>query len=140
VQAAKPTTLHALAQAIFAPYELESGEKRFSVDGPDLPIAGASLTSIALLLHESTTNAVKYGALSTPTGRIELKWRVEADDIVLSWRELGGPRVRTPHQVDAFGRKLAQAAITQLGGRFSQSWNPDGLRMSVVIPLCGFAS
>jgi PAS domain S-box-containing protein len=130
------TTLRALADAILSPYQHEGS---FSVAGPDLSIGGPSLTNVALILHETATNAVKYGALSSPTGRIEVKWRIEDDDLLLSWRESGGPRVSKPDEPDGFGTTLAHAAVAQLGGQLSRDWNPDGLCIALVIPLSSLA-
>ena len=47
--------------------------------------------SMALLLHEIATNAAKYGALSSQNGRVDVSWLVEKDELVLTWRERGGP-------------------------------------------------
>ena len=61
------TTLHALMQTILSPHDgrTDDGRPRVVISGPDIPIAGSSVTSLALLLHEFATNAAKYGALST---------------------------------------------------------------------------
>jgi PAS domain S-box-containing protein len=135
----KQTTLRELAAAILSPYgRRDGGRMRFSLEGPDLPVAGASLTSLALLLHEFATNAVKYGALSGPDGQIDIDWRVDGDDLHFAWRESGGPEVKTHGDAEGFGSSLAHAATSQLGGRISREWNPGGLAISLVIPLQGF--
>src|SRR3546814_21198035 len=65
------TTLFSLLEAIVAPHELADERKRIFVKGTDLPVGGGAFTSVALLLHELATNAAKYGALSTPDGRLD---------------------------------------------------------------------
>jgi PAS domain S-box-containing protein len=131
------TTLRALSDAILSPYQHEGS---FSIEGPDLSIGGPSLTNFALILHETATNAVKYGALSSPTGRIEVTWRIEDGDLLLSWRESGGPRVSKPDEPEGFGTTLADAAVAQLSGRLSRDWNPDGLCIALVIPVSSLAA
>jgi PAS domain S-box-containing protein len=132
----RTTTLRALADAVLSPYQHEGS---LSIEGPDLSIGGPSLTNFALVLHETATNAVKYGALSSPTGRIEVKWRIEDEDLLLSWRESGGPKVSKSDKPDGFGTTLAHAAVAQLGGRLSRDWNPDGLCIALVIPVSSLA-
>src|SRR4029077_15481461 len=67
------TTLQALVRTILSPYADGSSEReRVSISGPDVPIAGSAVTSLALLLHEFATNAAKYGALACASGRIRL--------------------------------------------------------------------
>jgi PAS domain S-box-containing protein len=137
--AEKHATLGELADAILSPYgRNDGGRKRFSLEGPELPIAGGSLTCFALLLHEFATNAVKHGALSRPEGQIDIEWRVSGEELHLAWRESGGPAVTTHGEAEGFGSSLAQAATSQLGGRISRDWNPGGLAISLVIPLKGF--
>jgi two-component sensor histidine kinase len=91
-------------------------------------------TDLALLLHEFATNAAKYGALSTPTGRINIGCS-EADGLIaLEWTESGGPRIDEVPTERGFGSKLAEATVVgRLGGQLAQRWNSDGLtiRLSV---------
>src|SRR3546814_2073164 len=73
------TTLFSLLEAIVAPHELADERKRIFVKGTDLPVGGGAFTSVALLLHELATNAAKYGALSTPDGRLDVTVSVQDD-------------------------------------------------------------
>ena len=129
-------TLHSLIQTIVAPYD-EGGEQsraRVVVSGPDVPLADGSVTSFALLLHEFATNAAKYGALATPTGRIIIECSEENDQFVLTWTEQGGPPVEHEGAGEGFGSLLARATIeNQLDGAMSREWKRDGLiiRLSV---------
>jgi len=81
--------------------------------------------SIALLLHEIATNAAKYGALSSPNGRVDVHWSVEKDELLLAWRERGGPPLGGLPDTEGFGSLLARLTVTgQLAGKISRDWNP----------------
>ena len=130
------TTLHALIRTILGPYEGQTveGRARVAVVGADIPVGGASVTSLALLLHEFATNAAKYGALSAPTGHIDIDCSEDDGQFILTWTEHGGPPVN--HQTDAegFGTFLARATVQgQLSGEITRDWKPEGLaiRLSV---------
>lgn len=126
----RATTLHALIETILSPYGSEAGddEKRVTVGGADVPISGASVTAFALLLHEFATNAAKYGALSTPEGRVHIECAEEGDRFVLVWREDGGPPIGQRGEEEGFGSLLARATIEgPLGGTLSREWLPGGL-------------
>jgi two-component sensor histidine kinase len=110
---AQPTTLHTLIRTIVAPYDHRTDEigSRLAVSGPDIPIAAPCVTGFALLLHEFATNAAKYGALSTATGRIELDCCEDDGGYVLAWREQGGPRIDDRIGDEGFGSHLARAIV-----------------------------
>jgi PAS domain S-box-containing protein len=136
---AEPATmLHALLRTIVSPYDAQEAPEaaRISVDGPDIEITGTAVTSFALLLHEFTTNAAKYGALSVPTGRITVECFEEGPRFVLKWQEQGGPPVDAEAGTgsEGFGSLLARATVKgQLGGEILREWKPEGLtiRLSV---------
>jgi two-component sensor histidine kinase len=69
---------------------------RISPEGPTLRLKAATAQAIGLALHELATNAGKYGALSTETGRVDVRWGVGDGDFTLSWTESGGPPVTPP--------------------------------------------
>jgi PAS domain S-box-containing protein len=130
------TTLHALIETILSPHDglTDDGRPRLTISGPDLPIAGSSVTSFALLLHEFATNAAKYGALSTPHGAIAIDCSEDDGRFTLTWAEQGGPPVERQTDGDGFGALLIRATITdRLSGEISRDWKPDGLtiRLSV---------
>jgi len=134
VQAEQPTTMQTLIRTIVAPYEEKGAPPRIEINGSDVPVSASLATGLALLLHEFATNGAKYGALSTPSGRINITCS-EVDDLVsLTWTESGGPRIDNPPASEGFGSQLAHATITgRLGGTLSREWNADGLtiRLSV---------
>lgn len=138
------TTLEALARAIFAPYvasEEGNEPESVSLSGPDVPLGGRAVPSLALILHEFTTNAAKYGALSGRDGRIRLDWCIARDQLVLTWREQNGPRLSEPPKESGFGTFFAERTVAgQFGGRLSRDWTPDGLTIHLSLPLPALTS
>jgi PAS domain S-box-containing protein len=130
------TTLHRLIETIVAPYGggTDNHQSRASVTGPDITIAGAAVTSFALLLHEFATNAAKYGALSVSEGRVDIACAEEGDNFVLIWTERGGPPVDREIDGEGFGTLLAKATVGgQLGGEILRDWKPEGLSIRLVV-------
>ena len=84
--------LRELVEVSLAPFG-RRGE-RAVIDGDEVPIPVQSAGAVGLVLHELATNAVKHGALSGPSGRVEVTWRLEGDSLRLEWRESGGPARR----------------------------------------------
>ena len=91
--------------------------------------------AIALALHELTTNAVKYGALSIPSGRIALTWRLQSGNrLFVRWVESGGPQV-TPPVRKGFGTRVMARICEQLNGELNFDWRADGLICDIVIDI-----
>jgi two-component sensor histidine kinase len=92
------------------------------------------------VLHELTTNASKYGALSAPEGRIEISWRVEPrpgkpSRLRIEWRERDGPPVEAPER-SGFGSRFIQGSVaTELLGVARMEFEPEGLRCTIDVPL-----
>nr|WP_280960052.1 PAS domain-containing protein [Aquibium carbonis] len=88
--------------------------QRFRIEGPPVEIASRSALSLSLILHELTTNAVKYGALSNENGRVHVTWDVAGDEdtrrFTLVWREVDGPPVSPPSRNGA-GTRLIKAGL-----------------------------
>jgi PAS domain S-box-containing protein len=115
----------------FAPRHAE----RVRARGPSLSLHPAAAQGLSLGLHEMFTNAVKYGALSNDTGTVELLWDVADGDLVVSWRERGGPSVVRPLR-SGFGTKVIVSTIErQLRGRIRLEWLADGVAADWRIPL-----
>ena len=129
-RAERTTTLHTLVRTILSPHlnaELEDDE-RVVVQGNDVPVDGRAATSLALLLNELATNAAKHGALSSPTGRVHLSCSVEKDELLLTWKEHGGPPLDGPPASEGFGSLLVRRTVTgHFGGRLSHDWKREGL-------------
>jgi len=107
--------------------------------GPSVDVSPSQALALSLALHELATNAAKYGALSRPEGRVELRWAVQAGRLNLSWRESGGPRVVPPSR-QGFGSRLIEHALSRdLDGKTRLEFAPEGVRCSIMAMLadCG---
>ena len=116
---------------------------RLTIEGPPLAVTAEAAQSIGLALHELATNAVKYGALSVPAGRVAVSWRLDhldgAEQVWLDWREMHGPDVKPPSQ-KGFGHFVTESMISQsLNGRVTVQFLPDGLHWSVVFSSSNLA-
>src|SRR3954471_798610 len=82
---------------------------RFLIDGPDVQVASGAVIAIAMTLNELCTNTTKFGALSVPTGRVEISWTVDApaSRLFFTWKEKGGPVVEAPTR-QSFGTRLIE--------------------------------
>src|SRR5262249_36142513 len=102
--------------------------------GSDVMLEPATAQAVAIALHELSTNAAKYGALSVKSGRVALRWALRSGGLILSWIESGGPPVKAPAS-HGYGSKVIKAAIErQLGGRAILDWRPEGLRCMLLVP------
>ncbi len=123
--------LASLIKQELSPYCFED-TSRVHVSGPAVHLKTGQAQSFALLFHELTTNAVKYGALSIPTGRVEIVW-TKADNRVLSlqWVEHYGPSVERPKR-RGFGMRVIEEVVRrQLNGEVQFDWARQGLRCSI---------
>lgn len=125
--------LRDLVRAALAPH---ASDRQRIVEGSDVEVRPSAVTSVALLLHELATNAAKYGALSTPEGKVVVTWSVRDQRLVLSWSELGGPAIGAPPPHTGFGTQLIELSVTgNLGGQIRQDWEATGLRCTIEAPL-----
>ncbi len=105
------------------------------IDGrPDCPLRARDALNLALVLHELATNAAKYGALSVPGGKVELRWDImgagDERRVHLLWRERGGPPVRAPSR-QGFGTRLIQGTLPKV----ELTYAPEGLRCAIKLKL-----
>jgi two-component sensor histidine kinase len=131
------TDLQEVVERTLEPYT--TGPTGFLVEsGPAVSLASGQIMSLSLILHELATNAIKYGALSTPTGQIRVRWEVReasAPSLRLVWQESGGPPVAPPAS-SGFGMQLIEFAVSrELGGRVELNYAPAGLVVEIVAPL-----
>jgi PAS domain S-box-containing protein len=111
---------------------------QIDMKGPDVALGAQDSLSLALVVHELATNALKYGALSNPDGRVLIEWAMigsgEAGQPVLQidWKETGGPPVETPSR-QGFGSRLIRAGLS--AGSSTLDYEPDGLRCRLVATL-----
>jgi PAS domain S-box-containing protein len=133
----QPATLQALIRTIVSPYEDPSSgdSQRVAIAGLDVPLSRGALTGLALLLHEFATNAAKYGALSAPTGSIEITCLDKDGAVIVEWTERGGPRVEHRGESKGFGSILVRSTVErQLNGDVDYVWAPEGLSIKLSIP------
>ncbi len=123
-----------LVEEEITPYRTTERDK-IVVAGPKVVLEPAIAQSLALVLHELTTNAAKYGSLSAPTGRVRLTWEIRSGNLVLDWLEIGGPPVEPP-LTKGYGSKVINASIErQLDGAATFDWGRDGLHCTLSVPL-----
>jgi two-component sensor histidine kinase len=125
--------LHTLVTEELAPYRAAE-TSRAHINGPQLVLEPRSAQTIAMVLHELTTNAVKYGALSVPSGRILVEWSRGETQLVIRWSEADGPPVKPPRR-EGFGTRVVSRVVHDLEGKLQFHWNPDGLACEIIIPL-----
>jgi PAS domain S-box-containing protein len=107
-------------------------DTRIAMHGPDLTINSAAAQAIGMAIHELSTNAAKYGALSTDTGRIDIVWRLEragahGDRFTMEWSEKGGPTVAVPARRGFGWRVLYQLTKLSLGADVTLEYPPSGV-------------
>lgn len=114
-----------------APFETER-RPQISRSGPAVWLTAQSALALSMALHELATNAVKYGALSVPEGRVTIRWSVSDDDLLtLTWLEQHGPEVQPPDRA-GFGSRLLQRSLArELGGDVSFDFAPEGVRCEI---------
>jgi two-component sensor histidine kinase len=129
-----PSTIKTLLVQLLRPYPaLDEG--RLTIEGDDPPIDDRGATPIGLVFHELATNASKYGALSSPTGRVDLTVEDSDGRVRLSWVETGGPALAQPPALTGFGSRLTEISVVQqLGGTLEREWAGDGLQVRIDIP------
>lgn len=110
------------------------GSTRVSLAGSDVRLPAALAQAIAVSVHELATNAAKYGSLSGPAGKIDIRWQVDAsDNLLLHWTESGGPHVAEPVR-KGFGVDAIDGMVRTLSGRITRQWKPEGLDCELCFP------
>jgi PAS domain S-box-containing protein len=113
-----------VAEAV-APHH--GGDGRLTVEGPSVDLEPKTAVALGLAMHELATNAVKHGALSTPAGRVEVRWTTAGGLLDLTWRETGGPAVSPPRRKGFGARLLEQGLAEELRGSVRLEFLPEGL-------------
>ena len=130
-------TLRALIDTELAPYRV--AKREITVSGVDIALTPKAGLSFALVLHELTSNAAKYGALSTDGGRLAISLTVtEAPDrtLHLVWVEEGGPPIEGPPSRRGFGTTLIQRSLThEWNASVQQDFLPSGMCCTIDLPL-----
>jgi two-component sensor histidine kinase len=129
-----PLDLASVLDAVLKPLRTTSGgATRFVLLGPSFECNQNAVSSIALVIHELATNAVKYGALSTDAGRVDLSWHSREGFLSLNWQEFATEPIFEPAKI-GFGSKLVEAAVRALQGTIEYHWRSEGLSVAVQWP------
>jgi PAS domain S-box-containing protein len=129
----RPVQLSDVVATSLTPFDAS----RFDVDESlgDITIPGEVAVALGLLLHELSTNAVKYGALSKSGGRVVIRRAGSGEaQTVLKWAEEGGPRVQ-PQKRKGFGTRLLEVALRPQGGKVDSVFEPSGFRADIHFPV-----
>lgn len=133
MDAMQGVSLRSIVETELNPYRSEDGEQ-FVLSGPIVGLRADVAPMVALVLHEVTSNAAKYGALSTKDGIVQVRWSVDDSGLSFNWRELGGPKVKPPSR-HGFGRSLIEKAIPyEFDGLSSLEYDESGVRFSFTLP------
>ena len=126
-----------LVQRKLAPYATDTNAEIF---GPEVMLSAEAGQTMGMVLHELVTNAAKYGALSTSSGRVSIRWLLPlngsaSDRLVFKWRETGGPVVVSPSK-SSYGMNVIRELIPyELGGTVEYLLSPEGAQCQMDIPL-----
>jgi two-component sensor histidine kinase len=121
-----PIDLEALLREALEPFDPD----RIALSGPAERVPQDLAPMLSLLVHELATNATKHGALSRAAGRVQLGWSREGAEVVLDWRERGGPAVGAPSRA-GFGSRLVQGALPAGRGSTAIEYHPAGVRCRI---------
>lgn len=129
----------AILSAAIEPFRAR-GDGRFRVRASDIYVTPGAVLPLAMVLNELCTNAVKYGALSSATGYIEIDVSVDDGRFLLKWAEKNGPTVEKPKR-RGFGSTLIEHAfVAQLQGEAHLDFDPAGVRYQIEAPLAAVQS
>ncbi len=123
----KAALLGDLISVLLAPYDdLGAFSGRVRVSVPRMGVGESAANTLALVLHELATNSLKYGALSSATGLLDVSCASE-EDLIIVWTERGGPPVVSPTGPPGYGSTLVgRVMANQLGGSIQREWSPEG--------------
>ena len=129
--------MHEVLSNELAQYRDESAD-RVAIDGPSVDLKPAAALSLGLIVHELATNAMKYGALSDPKGRVAVNWDIHSSKrrtLTLTWSESRGPAVKkSKHR--GFGTELIEREVAgTLGGEATFDYAAKGLQVRISMPL-----
>jgi two-component sensor histidine kinase/ActR/RegA family two-component response regulator len=117
------------------------GSGRISISGPDIRITSGAVIALAMTLNELCTNTTKFGALSVPTGRIEIVWKIDEamQRLHLTWSEKNGPTVHAPSR-QSFGTRLIGSLGQQLKGEVKLTYDATGFVYVLNVPMASLVA
>jgi PAS domain S-box-containing protein len=117
----------------------DGSNERIVLSGPDVPLSSQAALSLGMAIHELTTNAAKFGALSVFGGKVEVTWSVTIDatrrTLAFDWVESGGPPVVQPLRQGFGSRLLAFVLPGQIQAKTQIDYAPQGIRIHCALPL-----
>ena len=120
----------------------DAAQTRFRLSGESIEVASRPALSLSLILHELSTNAVKYGALSGGEGHVKVRWGREAgpegERFLLEWEEVGGPPVTAPATMGSGSRLIRAGLAGTVDSRVALEFAPDGVRCTISADLGSF--
>ena len=124
-----------LLTVLLAPYDdLGAFSGRIRVSVPRMSVGESSTTILALVVHELATNSLKYGALSTDTGTLDVSCSSHSEAVTLVWTERGGPKVNAPGGPGGYGSTLVQRSVTgHLRGSIDYNWAAEGVVVTLKV-------
>jgi len=125
---ARTADLRAILETTLTPFAATNIPSRVTVEGPAILLSEYTAGGMALAFHELTTNAIKYGALSTEQGSVSVRWATEGGKFSMEWKECGGPATAPP-TAEGFGAMVIRQSIArERGGKITLDYLPEGLR------------
>lgn len=126
---ARKAPLKTLFETTLAPFRNPQRPSSISIDGPTYEVCEQTAGNLALAAHELATNALKYGALNHPHGKVSLTWSMGDDGFVrIQWKESEGPPVAEPTKIGFGSRVIRTAVAREPEGKVSLDFEADGLR------------
>ncbi len=130
-------SLRTVLENELAPYM--TAPPRVTTKGPEVYLSPKSAVVLGMAFHELTTNAVKYGALSSDSGQVQVGWKLDerGGDVILAidWCELSGPQVEQPPRLGFGSRLLRQTITRELAGQLDLRFEPEGVCCIITIPV-----
>jgi two-component sensor histidine kinase len=125
-----------LVRRELAPYATADNTQ---IDGPDVTLNVDAAQVLAMVIHELTTNAAKYGAISVKSGCVAVRWSLRTDGheektLCIEWEESGGPQVVPPTRSGLGTSLICESISYELGGNVEHLYRPEGVRCKLEIP------
>lgn len=126
--------LNAIIEDVLSSHAVD--RKQFEMaGGPRISLKPKATLALNMVLHELTTNAIKYGALSSETGQVRISWSVDEEDsrkVHIHWQESGGPAVKVPTRRGFGTRLIEQSMAFELDGKAQLRFETGGLQCELV--------
>ena len=126
--------LHEVIAVAIGPHRT-AGAERFEIQGPILRLGPNTAVALSMAVHELCTNAIKYGALSSAGGRVEITWSADHGLFRWRWQERDGPEAAVPTQTGFGSRMIERSLAAQLSAEVNLNFVPTGLVCTIEAPI-----